>query len=100
MGLVREFHGVQSQIADLVQFHARSSANLDQDGREREEVMSLLNNVTNDVRNQNPIVTSGLTAQKEQQQKTEAVLTGIRNDLETVIAETGNLRVNMANNSQ
>lgn len=88
----RDFDGLQAQIATLEQFRIKISGNLDQAGREREEVMTLLDSVTKDIRGQHSVVHSGLAAQKDQQLKSDSVLANIRSDLEAVIAETRSLR--------
>jgi DNA repair exonuclease SbcCD ATPase subunit len=86
-GLKRDFDGVQAQIADLEQFRMIGSSAKDQAGKEREEVMAILDAVTKDIRNQHRSVLTGLTAQKEMQQKLEAALMEVRGNIDTLSAE-------------
>merc|ERR1719163_2753059 len=79
-GLKRDVDGLQAQIADLEQF--RMIGNKEKEGKDREEVMAMLETVTKDIRNQHRNVLSGLTVQKELQQKLEGALAEVRGDIE------------------
>lgn len=94
-GLKRDVDGLQAQIADMEQFRAIGSSAKDQAGKEREEVMAVLESVTKDIRNQHRSVLSGLTVQKELQQKLEGALGEVRADIETLAAEVGNQRTSI-----
>jgi len=61
-----------------------------QDGQsihERDEVMTTLESVTRDVREQHRSVIAGLTSQKEQQQRTDKTLEALRHDLEAATTD-------------
>jgi len=98
--VARDFDGLAAQMASLDQFRGKISGTLDQAAKEREEVMSLLDSVTKDIRNQQNVVLAGLNAQKEQQQKADVVLANIRNDLEAVIADTGSIKTSTLSSVQ
>jgi len=93
-GLKRDVDGVQAQIADLEQFRMIGMKN--DASREREEVMSVLESVTKDIRNQHRSVLSGLSVQKDLQQKLEGALSEVRGDMENVVTEVNNQRATMA----
>lgn len=95
-GVARDLDIVQLQIAQLEQSHKKNSNMFEQSVREREEVRSLLERVTQDVRNQHGMVLTGIASQEEQQHMTEAALAGIHSDLEIVVAETATLKTNMS----
>jgi len=98
--VIRDVDVVQSQLATFEQFRTKCLSNLEQVGREREELRSLLDSVTKDVRSSTATVLSGLEAQKDKQQRTETVLAGIQSDLETAITETTNLKLNIVASAQ
>merc|ERR1719252_117161 len=58
-GLKRDFDGLQAQVVDLEQFRQIGSSTKDQAGKEREEVMAILDTVTKDIRNQHRNVLTG-----------------------------------------
>lgn len=86
-GLKRDCDSLQAQIADIEQFRAIGSTAKAEAGKEREEVMGILDAVTKDIRNQHRSVISGLTTQKEVQQKLEAVMGEVRTNIDTLAAE-------------
>jgi len=90
-GLRRDFDSLQAQIADLEQARLMQGAVQDM-SREREELMTVLDQVTQDVKTQHRNVLAGMSSQKEQQQRTEMTLAELRGDLETLVVEMGQHR--------
>lgn len=88
-GLKRDVDGLQAQISDLEQFRVIGAKN-EQAGKDREEVMMVLESVTNDIRNQHRSVLSGLAVQKEMQQRLGGALAEVRGDIETLASEVTN----------